>query len=289
MFAKKLHLLACVTTLALSGWAAAPAQAGVLSEAELIHQELQLLEAAEKPELNTFEPAAPQDETVSTQPTSKLEDDASAWLGTASGNMGYSRANVSSPAIDGKALRLTAINGEVGSSVQFLRATGARTNLSTYVMTASFRLQDNDPNQAGAPDSFALGLVRSDQGATATSLLRWIPTDSAGNGTWYIYDQNTSSGWRTLNLRSQLARNQWYTLSVELTVNCSQLSYRKLTLNGVSYSFNTAVSLVGTPGQASVVSAAAMLLGSQANENFHLYLDSVSVSTKTTKSVICIY
>lgn len=313
MFAKKLNRWASALFLTWTLLPTTTVQAGPMSEAELIQQELDMLEQAEQAPVEqaptawapsafpgasspTRPHASPggqahvaESDTVTTQPTSKLEDDASAWIGTASGSMGYSRANVTSPSVDGKALRLTAINGAQGSSVQFLRPTGARTNLSSYVMTASFRLQDNDPNQAGLPDSFALGLVRSDQGATATSLLRWIPSDNAGNGTWYIYDQNSSTGWRTLNVRSQLLRNQWYTLSVEVNVTCSQLNYRKLTLNGVSYNFNTAVSLVGTPGQSSVVSAAAVLVGTQANENFHLYIDSMSVSTKTTKSVICIY
>ncbi|MFM7201458.1 MAG: hypothetical protein ACKO6N_11765 [Myxococcota bacterium] len=312
MFSRKLNRWASALFLTWTLLPTTTVQAGPMSEAELIRQELDMLEQAERSPVDEAStepapaefpgasptrpdvfPAGPvyvtESDTVTTQPTSKLEDDASAWIGTASGSMGYSRANVTSPSVDGKALRLTAINGAQGSSVQFLRPTGARTNLSSYVMTASFRLQDNDPNQAGLPDSFALGLVRSDQGATATSLLRWIPSDTAGNGTWYIYDQNSSTGWRTLNVRTQLLRNQWYTLSVEVNVTCSQLNYRKLTLNEVSYSFNTAVSLVGTPGQSSVVSAAAVLMGTQANENFHLYIDSMSVSTKTTKSVICIY
>lgn len=225
--------------------------------------------------------------TSGAQPTTKLEDDASAWTVSILGSSSWNKANVTDPSVDGKALRITMSNAAEGSELQALRDTGARSSVGAYTFTTSFQLRDNRTLGSPAQDEFIIGFLRSDSGNTARAYLRWIPMDTSGNGTWYVYDPNVADQWRSLNVRANYITGTYYSLSFDANVNCTAVQYKKLILNGTAYNFSTSAGIIPTPNDINRVQASASLVANAPADGFVLYLDAMSVTSKSTKSVIC--
>lgn len=221
------------------------------------------------------------------QPTTKLEDDASAWSISIQGAASWTKGNVADPSIDGKALKLTMSNAQSDTIMTSIRETGARSNLGSYSYTAGFQVRDNQALGSPVQDSFSLGFVRVEAGSVSKVYVRWIPEDSAGKGVWYVYDPNASGEWRSLNIRSTLQSGVYYSLSFDVTISCTQVQYRKLVVSGTSYSFNTASGMTVSPGEPSRVQAACLTFANGTPDSFSLYVDTVSIASKSTKAVVC--
>jgi len=223
----------------------------------------------------------------SAQPTTKLEDDASAWTVSILGSASWSKANVTDPTVDGKALRLTMSNATNDSEVSALRETGARSSVGAYTFATAFQVRDNQLLGSPVQDEFVLGFVRSDSGNTARAFLKWIPLDTKGNGMWYVYDPNMAEQWRSLNVRATYLTGTYYTLSFDANVSCTMVQYKKLILNGTAYTFSTSAGIIPSPNEVNRVQASATLVANNAADGFVLYLDGMSLTSKSTKTVIC--
>jgi len=232
--------------------------------------------------------AAPCDQGPRNAPTyarDDLDETAADWGAYCENSPTWTITNVTTPALDGKALECALTGGAPYSNVHCYRNFLAEPTATAFTLTLTLSFQFTPTttcNNAGAPSvvqALEFSMSRWQTGVRHEFALQWqnVGQDAPR---WRYWDPSRPEAERWVAITPTIAQclqaGQWYTLTIEGDVVAGQTHYQRFSVNGVNHPLDVTVPPVPAPGAPDAAAIAVQLDGSAAASPYRVFLDQVS-------------
>jgi len=213
----------------------------------------------------------PTQATPSPIPSTTLEDDASQWGIFYDGGRAVAKLdNVSSPSIDGTALKISLVSGQPYTGIHAYRNQAPANTATNFELNLSFYFSAVTPIQAL---EFTMNKWVNNQ--RWEWALQWEHisdgTPQQGNPpTWRLW---TGKSWQDIGVRQQLNTNTWHRLHLKGDISKGQIHYISFSCDDTSANLAQIFAPVANPGDKLAV--AVQLDGDNQEHPYQVYIDQV--------------
>jgi hypothetical protein len=187
--------------------------------------------------------------------------------------------DVTSPSLDGHALRLALTGGDPYSNAHFYRTLTSDLTATMFSLSLSFWFTATTWNNEDAPSVVqALEFTTSkwQDGKRYEFALQWRNVGNGAGPGWRYWDPNQSEDrWVDLGITDRLAGEQWHTLVLQGQIVGGRVHYARFTIDQRSYSLDKTVAPALTPGESDRLGVAVQLDGNATEAPYSVYLDNV--------------
>ena len=187
----------------------------------------------------------------------------------------WEKNNVSSPALDGLALRCAITGGIKYSNVHCYRDLPADPSSNLFVFNLAFQYRPvstfNNVGGSSIVQALEFTMNKWHQGQRYEWALQW---ENVGNGApkWRYWAPNQNPKWVDLNIAGSFnyAGEAWHTLKMEGEILDGKVHYKSFTIDGQTYPLDILVSPAPAAGWPNKMAVAVQLDGNDFNNSGHL-------------------
>ncbi len=227
-------------------------------------------------------PAEPTEADSDSADLCRLDDDASSWGVYAEGQPRAALANVSSPSLDGRALRCALLGGAPYSNAHFYRNLPFR-NADRFTLALGFQVPPTSYGNEGGPSliqALEFTMNKWQSGIRHEWALQWeVVADAPGASVpdWRYWDPERPPGgrWVGLDIRSALQGDLWHRLTLSGAIAGGRVVYDSFRIDDVFYPLGRTAGVARTSGEPDRLAVAVQLDGNSVTSPYAVHLDDV--------------
>lgn len=213
-----------------------------------------------------------------------LDQDAK-WEVYPEGSPKWFVGSVTTPAIDGHALRCSITGGSPYSNVHCYRNLPSEPTANTFTLTLSFwfspKSSCNNQGNTSIVQALEFTMNKWYQSQRYEFALQW---QNVGDGApqWRYWNPHASEKWVPLNptVAECLEGERWHTITLEGVIANEQVYYKSFTINNQIYQIDLTIPPVSTPGEVDRLAVAVQLDGNTNETPYDMFVDEVTFIVK---------
>lgn len=214
----------------------------------------------------------------STSTTCDLDQDAAAWGVHCEGTPTWTKENVATPSLDGRALRCAITGGEPYSNVHCYVNLPPEPTAMTFTLGLSFWFSPTTTfNNQGSPSviqALEFTMNKWHQSKRYEWAVQWQNV-GAGAPQWRYWDPGQAEPWVSLGITGTLQGEQWHTLTLAGKITGDCVHYHRFSINQQSYDLDLTAPLAEAPEEADRLAVAFQLDGNSEQSPYHVIVDQV--------------
>lgn len=236
-------------------------------------------------------------ESSSSPPASEacdLDEVAEAWAVFCEGSPIWEKENVSTPSLDGTALRCALAGGDPYSNIHCYRNLPPEPATAEFTLTLSFYFTPTTScNNQGSPSvvqALEFSMSKWHQSHRYEFALQWQNVGSLGDAApqWRYWDPHDQDGpWVALSpaITQCLEGGQWHALTLTGQIDDGQVHYQGFVIDEDGYTLNLTTPPALAPGEPDRLAVAFQLDGNYAQSPYEVIVDQVCLVLRPTSQI----
>jgi len=208
-----------------------------------------------------------------------VEEDAETWGVHCEGSAKWDMANVETPALDGKALRIALVGGLPNANVHFYRFFPPYAMAKRCTLKLSFRYDVGTPaageEAAPVPQALEFNMRKWQPPNLYEWRLQWRGIGEGAPG-WFYWNPHTKAGWMPIEMKGPLSPGEWHTLAIEGRIKKNEVFYENVILDEAMHPIDVAVPPVVVGREENRMAIGVQLDGNGKADAYEVVVDKVA-------------